>query len=332
MTAYRHETRPRSARPDLALRRVPLDRTLDRTRGVDDPARTRRRLPNLLLAGVTHAGAAGLARDLGDHPQVHLPQGRRIDHFTPLRYGRSVERPLEDYAEHFTGWRGQRYRLDCSPVSFDGGRRLVQAVDGALPGLRVLIVLRDPAERLWASYTDKVASGRLPRAMSYETFVERCLSLRANGTDRYEGNRYFRTLSSGFYTEHLPLWLDAFGPRVRIVFAEDLRADRRAALADVAGWLDLDPAGLPAVPADPDGDPGTPPRGIQRVRAALSLLLPGAADTDAAHGAAAAAGAIPRPGDRMLNRVRCLYAGGNRELAALLRDRGRTDLPAWLQG
>jgi hypothetical protein len=329
MTAYRHETPPRAARADLALRRVPLDRALDRTRGVDDPARTRRRLPNLLLAGVTHAGAAGLARDLAEHPQVHLPAGRRIDHFTPLRYGRTVDRPLEDYAEHFSGWRGQRYRLDCSPVSFDGGRRLVQAVDGALPGLRVLIVLRDPAERLWASYTDKVASGRLPRAMTYETFVERCLALRANGTDRYEGNRYFRTLSSGFYTEHLPLWLDAFGPRVRVVFAEDLRRDPAQALADVAGWLDLDPGGLPPAPADPDGATVAAPRALHRVRAALSLLMPGSGDPA---GSAGTAGAVQRPGDRMLNRVRCLYAGGNRELAALLRDRGRTDLPAWLQG
>jgi hypothetical protein len=39
---------------------------------------------------------------------------------------------------------------------------------------------------------------------------------------------------------------------------------------------------------------------------------------------------IQRPSERMLNRVESLYAGANRELAALLRDRGCTTLPDWL--
>jgi hypothetical protein len=39
---------------------------------------------------------------------------------------------------------------------------------------------------------------------------------------------------------------------------------------------------------------------------------------------------IPQQGDRQRNRVRAVYAPGNRELTTLLRARGRTRLPDWL--
>jgi hypothetical protein len=39
---------------------------------------------------------------------------------------------------------------------------------------------------------------------------------------------------------------------------------------------------------------------------------------------------IPQQGDRQRNRVRAVYAPGNRQLAALLRTRGCTRLPDWL--
>src|SRR5450631_655100 len=165
-------------------------------------------VPNVIIPGVTHSGAAMLAADLGRHPQVCLPTVKRIDHFTPIRFGREIDADLADYDTHFASWAGQRYRVETSPVYLDGGRHMVDTISGALPGLRVIVVLRDPADRLWTSYTDKLARGRLPWAIGFETYVDRCLALRANGADRFEGNRHFRALSAGFYVEHLPLWLD----------------------------------------------------------------------------------------------------------------------------
>src|SRR3954451_15975165 len=117
------------------------------------PARpvVRYRVPTLLLPGVSHADAAALSAGLGRHPQVCLPATRRIDHFTPLRYGLAVDASLQDYDAHFSGWRGERYRLETSPVYFDGGPRLVTEVAAAMPEAQVVLLLRDPALRLWTS-------------------------------------------------------------------------------------------------------------------------------------------------------------------------------------
>ena len=88
--------------------------------------------------------------------------------------------------------------------------------------------------------------------MPFDRFVDRCLALRANGSDRFEGNRYYRTLSSGFYVEHLAAWSDAFRGRLHIVFAEHVAADPEGELARLLGRLDLDPAELaPAAPPEP---------------------------------------------------------------------------------
>src|SRR3954452_1393047 len=117
--------RPPRRPPDVVVRRVEPPR-----RQVPD------RVANLLLAGVSHALAGLLTDSLGGHRQVSLPSARRIDHFTPLRYGHTVETPLEDYDRHFSAWNGQCYRLETSPVYFDGGGTLVDAVAQDLPDVR----------------------------------------------------------------------------------------------------------------------------------------------------------------------------------------------------
>jgi hypothetical protein len=299
--------------------------------------RTDLRLPNLLIAGVTHANASALARGLARHPEICPSATRRIDHFTPLRYGYDVRAPLEDYDDHFASWTRERYRLENSPVYFDGGRRLVHAVRSDLPDVRVVLVLRDPAQRLWTSFVDKVTSGRLPAAMTFDTFVERCLALRANGTDRYEGNRYFRTMSSGLYVEHLPAWLTAFGDDARVVFAEDLEQDADTELARLLGWLDLDPAKLdpaeappvgPAAELDATAAPGHSSFG-QAVTRWWPVLQRASGPWRGEPGDPGRR--LPRQSERARHRVRSLYAGANRELAALLRDRGYGRLPDWLR-
>jgi hypothetical protein len=295
------------------------------------PPAVRHRVPTLLLAGVSHADAGALSSGLARHPQVCLPATRRIDHFTPLRYGLDVAAPLEDYDRHFADWRGERYRLETSPVYFDGGPGLVGEVAAAMPDAQVVLLLRDPALRLWTSFTDKVRRGRLPEAMPFDRFVDRCLALRANGSDRFEGNRYYRTLSSGFYMEHLPAWSEAFRGRLHVVFAEHVAADPEGELARLLRRLDLDPAEL-APPAEPVPAPEAAPlparTGFSRFwplvqRAAAPVRAERCDRIDERLG-------VPRQGERQRNRVRALYSQANRELAAYLRAHGTTRLPDWL--
>jgi hypothetical protein len=312
--------RPAAPVPDLAVRHAR-----------PEVAPVVHRVPNLLLAGVSHADASALTAGLGRHPQVCRPSARRIDHFTPLRYGLGVDAPLEDYDRHFARWNGECYRLETSPVYFDGGSALVAEVAAGMPDLRVILLLRDPTQRLWTSFTDKVRRGRLPAAMPYDTFVDRCLALRASGSDRFEGNRYFRTLSSGFYVDHLPTWLATFGPRTRVVFAEHLADEPGHELADLLRWLDLDPEQLRPSPDPEPALQGEPAQSRFAFASAVGRIWP-LMQRAAAHRPDPVDERLgtPRQGERQRNRVRALYSRSNRELAVLLRAHGYTRLPDWL--
>jgi hypothetical protein len=291
-------------------------------------------VPNLMISGVTHAGASMLTADLGRHPQICLPATKRIDHFTPIRFGRELDAALTDYELYFASWAGQRYRIETSPVYLDGGPQMVSQICLDLPGLQVIVVLRDPADRLWTGYTDKLARGKIPRAISFETYVDRSLALRANGADRFEGNRHFRTLSGGFYLEHLPAWLDAFGRQARVIFTEDLQDEPVPQLEALFDWLGLDPtaADLPLERDQHDHSPlwsAALAPAVGRWAWPTMHRSPGLWRQSDLYRASMAR-RVPRLSERLLSRVRSLYAGANRGLAGLLHDWGYTALPDWL--
>jgi len=300
------------------------------------PVRDLALLPNLLLPGVSHAGAAMLTADLGRHPQLCLPDSRRPGLFAELRYGRPVDVRPHDYDRHFARWAGQRYRMETSPDYLDGGLPMARTLADVLPGVRIVVLLRDPAHRLWTGYTDQLARRRLPRAITFDTFVERCLALRANGADRFEGNRHFRTLSSGFYVETLPHWFDVFGDRLRVVFTEDLQEEPAAGVRSLLDWLDLEPGDVPAVPVPDERADDRPDGGYPAPEPAAAgfnrRFWPGLPRGGAAWrlSAAGSAARLPRQSERARARIRSLYAGANAELATLMRDRGLTALPTWL--
>jgi len=325
---------PQVRRPASDLRISPVRQVpLARQQSGETPL-----LPNLLIPGVNHAGAAMLASDLGRHPQLCLPDPRLPGLFHELRYGRPVVVQPHDYDRHFAAWSGQRYRLETSPDYLDGGLPMALALAERMPALRVIALLRDPAHRLWTGYTDQLARRRLPRAITFDTFVDRCLTLRANGADRFEGNRHFRTLSAGFYVESLPHWFDVFGDRLRIVFTEDLQEEPAAQLRSLLGWLDLDVTDLTAAPSDdpdaaserPDGGYPAPEPAGGGFNRRFWPVLGRTAGSWRQSAVAGTSGRLPRQSDRARARIRSLYAGANQELAAVLRARGVTALPGWL--
>ena len=168
--------------------------------------------------------------------------------------------------------------------------------------------------------------------LPFETFVDRCLALRVNGADRFEGNRHFRTLSGGFYIDHLPGWLEVFGRRARVVFTEAVQADPGPQLGALFDWLGLNPAA--AAPSEHDGDESPPEPGAltQALGRRLWPVLQRAPGPwrPAQVDRHTSGRRVPRQTDRVRSRVRSLYAGANRELAAVLLDRGYTGLPDWV--
>lgn len=295
-------------------------------------------LPNLINAGVTKAGTTSLFGYLGQHPDICIADEKDLNHFSPWRFGATPTESLADYAAHFAHCSGQRYRLDASPDYFTGGEPLVRALDAALPDARVVIVLRDPVKRLWSSYTYKKARGALPDETTFREVFEADLAARLSGFDRTREGEHHRTLSTGFYLEHLQPWVDQLGERCRVVFLEQLAADPAGRMREVFSWLDIDTAVADRLDYD-TRNPTIHPRsrGVQRLAHAVNTRadaifrrLPRLESALRGVYSRVNAGDLGETFDREdRQRVAELYADATRELGAYLRERGYHDLPGW---
>jgi hypothetical protein len=296
------------------------------------------RLPNLLIAGVTKAGTTSLFSYLVQHDDVCGSSLKETEYFSPLLYPDGELAPRNDYARYFRHCGAQRYVLEATPNYWYAGGRLLDATEEVLGAPRYIISLRDPVERFWSDFTYMKSKVLLPRELTASEYLDRCLELRNEGTEFTRANRYYRTLSTGFYAEHLPAWIERLGARLHFVFFEQLVDDPATAVNGVLDWLSL-PRMNAFDAAAQNATLTTRSESLQRVAHRLARLT----DT--------ATRRYPRvkqvfvnaynrvnrgaPRDELLDdatrdRLSALYAPANRELAQVLAATGCRDVPKWI--
>lgn len=297
-------------------------------------------LPNLVIAGVGKAGTTSLFWYLAQHPDVCASDVKEIQYFTPLSEGDGILAPLAEYAQHFHGWEGERYRLEASPQYFHGGQPIVDAMRATLQRPRVIVMFRDPVDRLWSQYRfmrSRLAD--LPDGMTFEGYVEACLGVRERREPFSRDNRLYWTIQGGFYAEYLDPWTEGFGDDLRVVFFEDLAASPERATLDTYSWLGLDAPAAGAVSYSVEN------RTIQYrskllQRVALAMNREGRLGDKRrlkeplrklyyALNRRPEAERMAADSRRQLNE---LFTPGNASLAERLRRLGYERLPAWLAG
>src|SRR5688500_17055426 len=108
--------------------------------------------------------------------------------------------------------------MEARPNYSYGGPRPLNARATTWDPPRYVISLRDPVARFWSDFTYMKSKVLLPADMGPDTFLARCLDADVNGLALTEQHRHFRTFTTGRYADFLPLWLDAGGDRLRVVF------------------------------------------------------------------------------------------------------------------
>jgi hypothetical protein len=210
--------------------------------------------PDFVGVGVQRAGSTWVTRVLQQHPQVwvrqkeisfftrHYHKGWRWyeDHFAD-RQGRAAgefsvnyfyaPRPHATRREFYPWWNPRR--------TLQFWRRLPSprdALAARYPGLRVFVVLRDPALRAWSHYWYWRGRRTRPgRHIVPKRIVPFERMFRADG-------RWIAT--QGRYADHLAHWREAF-PEMGVFFYDDLR-ERPAELArELYRFVGVDPAFVP---------------------------------------------------------------------------------------
>jgi hypothetical protein len=297
------------------------------------------RIADLVIAGVPKAATGSLFAYLAQHPDIcasDLKETGYFNHYNPQRHTGPVP-PIETYARHFAHSQGERYALEATPTYSYGGRPVIQAIRTVLGKPRIIISLRDPADRLWSAYTFQRSVGNNLRIGSFEQYVE-VVEQRYRDGVRPVPRDGLHGLRIGFYADYLGDWFDEFGDDLRVVFVEHLKQDPRGQVASLYGWLDLDTSVASSLDAGPR-KVTEHPRSTLLAAAARSVkrrsarVLPQAAQ-DRLHRAYVqlnSGGKLTEQFDPALRRhVEELYRESNATTARMLSARGYGDLPGWL--
>lgn len=206
------------------------------------------RMPDFLIIGAFKCGTSSLVDYLGQHPDVYLPWLQEPNFFAydpddpgGEQAGSRPEIERAVYQRHRTRTREQYAALfeeapegalvgECSP-EYLRSRECCGRIAAALPDVKLIAILRDPAERAYSDYQAFVRDGL--EHESFLTAIERQPSLEP-------GHQYVCT---GFYGQQLAPFLDAF-PRehIRVLLTEELRSSGEQVLRDTTRWLGADPS------------------------------------------------------------------------------------------
>lgn len=297
-------------------------------------------LPNLLVVGVPKAGTGSLYAYLSQHPDICPADEKEVgyfNYFNPLRNAGPVP-PLADYRRHFSHYDGQRYAFEATPTYSYGGRPVIDAIRETLDRPRILLTLRDPVDRLWSAYTFQRELGNLTDFPTFEDYLAACRQRRRDGTDLVPHD-HMHGVYIGYYGDYVPLWLDAFGEDIRVIFTEQLTRDPVGVVGGVFEWLGVDRDVASALDLAPRNRTNHP-RSVQAARVAYSVKrlaerhgrLPGRVREPLRKVYQRAnSGRPPKSMSPELRReVEELYRESNEQTAAALRSHGYQDLPNWL--
>ncbi len=302
---------------------------------------TESRVANLVIVGVPKAGTGSLFAYLAQHPDVCGSDEKEtgyFNHYNPWRHTGPVP-PIEEYARHWAHAAGERYAIEATPTYSYGGEPVITALRTVLGRPKIVLILRDPAERLWSAYTFQRSVGNNAGIDSFGEYLDTVEQRFRDGVPMVPKDG-MHGLRIGFYADYVGAWLDEFGEDMRVVFTEDMRRDPRGVVAGLCAWLGIDTdavAGLDFGARNVTRHPRSPriahaARRIKRRTQALNLLPSSAYPRLREAYFRMNSGRLSErfdPDHR--RRVEEIYRESNQATAELLASHGYDDLPAWLR-
>ncbi len=184
---------------------------------------------NFLCIGAQKAGTTTLYNVLKQHSQIYLPPAKEIYFFSnDDLYARGEEW----YHSHFRGKKNERAIGEITPdylSSLTAPQRIFSYNDE----MKLIVLLRDPAERAFSQYLMKTRNGRENR--SFADCVDRDLENLNKGLNGTNTNSY---LGRGLYSRQIARYLEYFSPgNFHVVMFEDFARDQEGEIKKILAFL-----------------------------------------------------------------------------------------------
>lgn len=168
------------------------------------------------MVGCPRCGTTWLHSALKEHPEVYLPAQKQT-YFFDVNYDKGLPWYLSNYADI-----GPRHKAAGEIATGYAEPHALPRLARDFPHARILIAMRDPAERAYSFYQSRAVGE------GWNNFREAVDAQPA-------------ILDQGKYIEHIERIFEHFPPeRVQLLFYDDLKEDDRGYLRRVLEFLDVD--------------------------------------------------------------------------------------------
>ena len=222
------------------------------------------RLPNFFLVGAPKAGTTSLYYYLDQHPQIYMSpikephffaaeiraencepelrlslarESRSLREFLsgPMREKRfgGIVTEWEDYVRLFANATDQSALGEAS-VCYLWSPTAPARIAERIPGAKILVMLRNPADRAFSEYLQGLGNGSI--RWSFREHMERNLLHRSG-----QFCAHYPFLEFGLYAEQLGRYLERFGKNVWLGFHEDFEDRPTEVFQDICRFLGVTP-------------------------------------------------------------------------------------------
>lgn len=206
-------------------------------------------LPNFLIIGAAKSGTSSLYRYLKQHPEIFMSPVKEPHYFSfdaqskmTKGPGDPIHKAITDYDQYiqlFAGARDEKAVGEAS-TSYLYRAEAPGRIHQCLPGVKLIAILRNPAERAFSAYMHVVRDNR-------ETAQDFAAALEMEArriSENWDPIWHFTKV--GFYAEQLARYYAQFKrEQIRVYLYETLIHDPGAILQDIFNFLGVDPGFSP---------------------------------------------------------------------------------------
>lgn len=201
--------------------------------------------PNAFLVGAGKAGTTALFYYLERHPEIFLPALKEINFFAvegqpafpdvgAIRVNERTVWQEQEYLDLFADWKDEKIAFDCSPSYLyypDAARR----IHAANPDARIVIILRQPAERAFSAYLHSARGG----SETATTFEDALNNEQANIERGYWFHSHYRATSD--YLTQIKPYYDLFpAEQIHVIEYQDYLDNQGKCLTRLYDFLGVE--------------------------------------------------------------------------------------------
>jgi len=181
--------------------------------------------PNVIIAGTVKSGTTSLYTYLSWHPEICVSPVKEVNYFTPIIYNKPIDKSANYYA-NFKHCIDKKCILEASPRYIYGGKEIANRIIDLLGEIKIIIMLRNPTDRLFSFYNHMKRKGRTSSNVTFKQFVYRCSEELYDNNGNYNfiyKNIYTAAIIEAFYARYLEDWFDIFGSNIKVCFLDQLK-------------------------------------------------------------------------------------------------------------